>query len=102
MTDNQIALMKHCIGIDNHKPYRRHGRLFYRPTRNYFDSGPADYEAWKGIEANGYAVDWQERINRGETSVGVGWFKLTAEGMAFLGGKLGIHIYNEEAVSVDA
>lgn len=101
MTDYQIEIMKHCIGLDHHKPYRMHGKRFFRPTRNYFDAGQRDYEAWRDIEARGYAVDWQERINRSSTSYGIGWFKLTHEGMAFLGEELGIRIYDDEAVSLD-
>lgn len=29
LSDVHIALMEHCIGLDNHKPYRRHGKLFF-------------------------------------------------------------------------
>ena len=31
-----IKLAKHCIGLDQKKPYIRHGRKFYKPYRNYY------------------------------------------------------------------
>lgn len=43
MTDNiYITLAKHCIGLDHNKPYKRHGRYFYRPYRNHYDAGGKD------------------------------------------------------------
>lgn len=39
-----IELAKHCIGLDHKKPYKRHGRYFYRPYRNYYDAGGKDVE----------------------------------------------------------
>lgn len=33
-----IEICKHMIGLDNAKPYKRHGKLFYKPYRNYFEA----------------------------------------------------------------
>lgn len=92
LSDVHIALMEHCIGLDNHKPYRLHGKLFFRPKRNYFDCGPANLEAWDEIVALGLAIDWG----------GKGWYKLTKTGFEALPSATGIHIHDEEAVFVPA
>ena len=78
LSDVHIALMEHCIGLDNHKPYRRHGKLFFKPKRNYFDCGPANLEVWDEIVALGLAIDWD----------GKGWYKLTKTGSIFTTKKL--------------
>ena len=39
-----IDLASHCIGLDYKKPYKRHGRYFYRPYRNYYGAGGKDVE----------------------------------------------------------
>lgn len=37
MNENRfVEVAKHAIGLDHRKPYTRHGKLFYRPYRNYF------------------------------------------------------------------
>lgn len=92
LSDVHIALMEHCIGLDNHKPYLRHGKLFFKPKRNYFDCGPANLEAWEEIVALGLAIDWD----------GKGWFKLTKAGFEALSSVTGIHIHDEEAAFVPA
>lgn len=84
-----VDLMKHCIGMDRRKPYRRHGRLFYRPYRNYFATG-RDHEDWDVIAAAGYAERGEANANGGYT------YSLTRAGLDWLGEKLGVHIYDEE------
>ena len=49
----------HCIGMvgscsHRHKPYRRHGRTFYRPWRNYFRTF-ANSETWNQLCEAEYA-----------------------------------------------
>ena len=41
-----ISLATHAIGLDHKKPYKRHGRYFYRPYRNYYDASIKDCEIW--------------------------------------------------------
>lgn len=36
ISEKEIALMEHCIGLDCKKPYTRHGKKFYRPYRNRY------------------------------------------------------------------
>lgn len=52
-----IDLASHCIGLDYNKPYKRHGRYFYRPYRNYKD---AEQKAPCRAYANLY---WKEDTN---------------------------------------
>lgn len=34
--------LKHFIGLDKENPYKRHGRLFYKPYRNGFSTRKDD------------------------------------------------------------
>lgn len=85
-----IELAKHAIGLDYKKPYRRHGRLFYRPYRNYFatHSDTSDFRNWKTIESAGYA-----KSNVTEQGNHIFW--LTRSGLDWLGENIGVHIYDE-------
>ena len=90
--DNEkcIAFASHAIGLDNKKPYKRHGRLFYRPYRNYYDASLADSEIWHRMVDKGYAeVGKKDRY-------GGRMFWLTREGLDWLGNELGIVIHDEE------
>ena len=92
MNENRyVELAKHAIGMGLGKPYKRHGRVFYRPYRNYFATsyGCADYECWETLEDAGYAKSIQ-RDEYGKT------FWLTRAGLDWLGEKLGVHIYDED------
>lgn len=91
MTDNiYITLASHCIGLDHKKPYKRHGRHFYRPYRNYYDAGGNDVEVWGTMVAAGYAEEG--KIDR----YGGRMYWLTREGLYCLGEKLWIQILDEE------
>lgn len=86
-----IELCKHAIGMGQRKPYKRHGKMFYRPYRNYFAAGKGhrDFEAWETLEAAGYAKSVQ-RKEHGKM------FWLTRAGLDWLGEQLNMHIYDEE------
>lgn len=86
-----IELCKHAIGMGMRKPYKRHGKTFYRPYRNYFAAGKGhrDFEAWETLEAAGYAKSVQ-REEYGKM------FWLTRSGLDWLGEQLNMHIYDEE------
>ncbi len=85
-----ISFAKHAIGLDNNKPYKRHGKLFYKPYRNYYDASINDCEVWEVMANNGYA----ERGRKDRYGGRMYW--LTRKGLDWLGEKLGIKIYNEE------
>lgn len=86
-----ISLASHTIGLDNKKPYTRHGKKFYKPYRNYFATAPQcdGFEDWQTMENEGYAKS-------SKTEKGNVIFWLTRSGLDWLGKQLGIHIYDEE------
>lgn len=85
-----IILATHAIGLDRKKPYKRHGRYFYRPYRNYYDASIKDCEIWDVMVDAGYAeVGRKDRY-------GGRMYWLTRKGLDWLGEKLKIHIYDEE------
>lgn len=85
-----IELASHAIGLDHKKPYKRHGRLFYRPYRNYYAAGANHCETWETLVNAGYA-------ERGiGLSHGGRMYWLTRKGLDWLGERLGIVIYDEE------
>ena len=91
MNDNiYIDLSKHCIGLDYKKPYKRHGRYFYRPYRNYYDAGGKDVKIWDTMASAGYAEAGRKDRYGGRMH----W--MTREGLDWLGEKLGIQIWDEE------
>lgn len=90
LSSEQIDQMKHCIGLHRRKPYRRHGKLFYKPYRNYFDCGRHDDPDWSEFADCGYAVDYYRK----------GRYELTKAGLEVLSSATGIHIYDDIAAFV--
>lgn len=86
-----ISLASHAIGMDYKMPYTRHGKKFYKPFRNYFDTAPwcDTFKAWEAMEMAGYA-----KSDSNEQDEYTFW--LTRAGLNWLGERLGIHIYDEE------
>lgn len=87
-----VRLAAHAIGLDRKRPYMRHGKTFYRPYRNYFDTNAKDpvYTAWMELYDYGYAG-----YSLPPTTCGLR-FWLTRKGLDWLGETLGITIYDEE------
>lgn len=93
MIDNEnqcVVLARHAIGLDHKKPYKRHGKLFYRPYRNCYAASPKDCKTWELMCDAGYADRGRENIYGGR----IYW--LTRKGLDWLGEKLSIKIYDEE------
>ena len=89
MTERHIKCAEHCIGLSRKRPYTRHGRKFYRPYRNFYATG-ADQQTWDELVEAGFA-------SRGEGNQHGGYtYSLTRKGLDWLGGELGIKIYDEE------
>lgn len=82
----------HCIGMvdgpGSRAPYHRHGKLFYRPYRNYFTTPKPD-KRWEELCAYGYA-DHGKVDDRGVM------YWMTREGLDWLGEQLNMTIYDEE------
>lgn len=86
-----VQLAAHAIGLDHKKPYKRHGKVFYRPYRNRFathDKAP-DFKTWELMEENGYAEAYYG-------TSGVRYYFLTRNGLDWLGNIIGIVIHDEE------
>lgn len=75
---------RHAIGLDHKKPYKRHGKMFYKPYRNYFCC-EEDNEIWLKLESFGYA-------GHEDTSYGCVYY-LTQKGLHWLGRTIGVKIY---------
>lgn len=90
-----VRLAAHCIGLNNKDPYKRHGKLFYRPYRNYFATHDksSDYDKWKELCTYGYA---KFEIGKSVGNHNHITFYLTRHGLDWLGETLGITIYDEE------
>ena len=54
LIEKEIKEMKHCIGLDCKKPYKRHGRKFYKPYRNYYATYVHD-DVWNRLVGKGFA-----------------------------------------------
>lgn len=88
-----IETMMHTIGLwpcGLRHAYKRHGKIFYRPYRNYFNTAPVcgGYWMWERMEKAGHA----ECV---KSSQGEFWH-LTRRGLDWLEMKLGMTIYDEE------
>lgn len=82
--------LSHRIGLDYKKPYKRHGRYFYRPYRNYYDASVKDCETWDLLVQAGYAEAGRKDRYGGRM------YWLSRAGLDALGEYLGIKIYDEE------
>jgi len=83
--------MRHMIGLDmlKHKPYRRHGKLFYKPYRNHWAGFNKYLDYMSGVLG---LVEKQEPKLLG----GMPYYYLTRRGLDFLGRHIGVTIHNEE------
>lgn len=85
--DHMLHIMEHCIGLDHKKPYKRHGKLFYRPYRNYFST--REDIVWQALTDKGYA-------NMYSKSGDIGCYEVTDKGREWLGCLIGVKIYPED------
>ena len=85
-----VSLAKHAIGLDYKKPYKRHGKAFYKPYRNYYDASADDCKIWNEMCESGYARKGKKDRHGGTM------YWLTRKGLDWLGSELGIKIYDED------
>lgn len=88
MKEMAIELAKHAIGLDYKKPYRRHGKKFYKPYRNYYATILRD-PVWRALVSEGFATCFPEGEDRAI-------FTLTRSGLDWLGRHIGVKIYDEQ------
>ena len=88
-----VRTMMHTIGLwpeGLRHPYKRHGKIYYRPYRNYFNTahGCDGYWMWERMQKAGHAEVYKGC--QGE------FWKLTRRGLDWLEMKLDMKIYDEE------
>lgn len=88
--EKAIDHMSHMIGMDNprHKPYRRHGKVFYKPWRNY----------WCGYDAeldylSQPCIELVERVDWGGQGI---YYYVNRSGLDWLGRRLNMTIHTRE------
>lgn len=59
----QIRLMRHALGLDNAKTYKRHGKTFIRSYSNYYQTN-AHNSKWEELHKNKFA---EKHVVRGKT-----------------------------------
>lgn len=90
-----INQAKHCIGLDKRKPYKRNGKLYFRPYRNYFNTN-YDNEIWADLRWLGFADCDCEYWESEEKKKSV-FFSLNEDGRKWLAEQLGIFKIWEES-----
>lgn len=78
-----IEICKHMVGLDNSRPYHRHGKAFYKAYRNYYTDGP------RGNAVLDRLPDIILDVCRDERSTE---YHLTDKGLAWLGRQLQITV----------
>jgi len=91
-----IGVMMHAIGMwpeGLRHAYKRHGRIYYRPYRNYFSTTPkiTGHWMWERMQKAGHA-EMRNSWNDGNGEI----WSLTRRGLDWLGMKLDMKIYDEE------
>ena len=92
-----VRLAAHTIGLDHKRPYYRHGKLWYRPYRNYFATHDRslDNDIWhKSLIPRGYAAINDQR--KREDGITLITYNLTRKGIDWLGSVLNVNIHDEE------
>ncbi|MDR9830249.1 hypothetical protein RCJ22_32205, partial [Vibrio sp. FNV 38] len=89
--EDALDYMRYMIGLVmfRHKPYKRHGKLFYKPYRNYW-AGQNQYLDYLGGVIG--MVEKEETKQAG----GMPFYYLARRGLDFLGRHIGVTIHDEE------
>lgn len=74
--ERAIVICKHMVGLDYQNPYIRHGKKFYKPYRNYYESP---------LEGNRILDLLPSYIVRRKMTKLSIWYELTEEGLSWLG-----------------
>ena len=87
LTESELAraieICNHMVGLDNSRPYHRHGKAFYKPYRNYYEA-PKDGNPI--LDKLPFDI-----ITKRVGGVSV-WYELTEQGIAWLSRQLNIII----------
>lgn len=92
--DAYIKCAMHCIGLDRKKPYKRNGKMYYRPYRNYYNT-TYNNAIWSNLRFLGFSECdknyWEIKDGSEATN-----FWLNEDGRKWLAEKLGIFKIWEE------
>lgn len=80
-----IGFTMTAIGMDKKKPYKRHGKRFFRSDRN-LHVVTINHPVWATLRQKGYAV----RVKRDTYEIN----SLTRAGLDWLGREMGVKIYD--------
>lgn len=83
-------MLLHTIGLDYNRPYTRHGRMFYRPHRNYFTTNGKSTLFCPLVE-EGYMTECSMPPAPDDTEGYI--YTLTRAGLDWLGKQIGVNIY---------
>lgn len=87
--DQIVELAKHTIGMDNAKPFKRDGRYFYLPYRNFFFTY-VGRDGFPELEKAGYAA--HRTIHKDEDGTEMTDYYLTPDGLQWLSCETRCHI----------
>lgn len=87
--ERYIHQAMHCIGLDRVKPYKRNGKLYFRPYRNYYNTNYDD-KVWSDLRYLGFAECDCNYWESDEKKKSV-FYHLNEDGRQWLAGKLGIY-----------
>jgi len=93
ITERCLAVAEHAMGMDNRDTYTRHGKKFYKPYRNYYETLVDDI-SWQILECYGLAMHGKVRED-GEYK-GLCHYHMTIKGMEWMERALEITIKNKE------
>ena len=82
-----IEICKHMIGLDDAKPYHRHGNAYYKPYRNYFIIPPMPDDYILNRLPTFIMRSEESKINGDSV-----FYELTDKGLDWLGRRLKITI----------
>lgn len=96
VTERCLARAEHAIGMDNRKTYKRKGKEFYKPYRNYYETVVDDIE-WQILEWYGLAM--HGKVREDGDYKGLCHYHMTLKGMEWMEKVLKITIKNKEEYS---
>lgn len=85
-------IVTHTIGMDNRGTYKRNGKTYYKPYRNYFNTRLGE-SPWPELEAAGYAAHG-EMYEAGTDKQPMTDYYMTRKGLDWMGEELGIIIHD--------
>lgn len=87
LSERQIDMMQHALGLDYKKPYKRNDQYFYKPYRNSYDAVGEDATEWDNLVEKGFAT--KGRV-----------YHVSLSGITILSDALQTYIYSDNATCI--